>query len=304
MRIYVLGSVNIDRVYRVAHVAAPGETVNAASFEVFPGGKGYNQTTALARAGANVCLVGAIGADGSWLLGDLRAAGADVSRVATTNAPTGHAVIQVADDGANSIVVSAGANALVTVPMLEAGLSFAHEGDFFLAQNETSCVAEGLALAKKKGLLTALNPSPFDDRVSALPLGLVDLFFLNETEGAALSGASRSADPRDMLAVLRSKFPAAGFVLTLGGAGCMVLGRGASAPEKIPAFAVEAADTTAAGDTFTGFFLAALARGASAADAALRASAAAAIAVSRHGAAPSIPTARETDLFLSSRSRQ
>ena len=175
MRIYVLGSVNIDRVYRVGHVTAAGETQSASSFEVFPGGKGYNQTTALARAGANVCLVGAIGANGSWLLGDLRSAGADVSRVATTNSPTGHAVIQVDGSGANAIVVSPGANALVARPMLEAGLSFSHAGDFFLAQNETSCVAEGLELAKKKGLVTFLNPSPFDAAAAALPLGLVDV---------------------------------------------------------------------------------------------------------------------------------
>ena len=299
MRIYVLGSVNIDRVYTLDHLVAPGETEAASSFAVHPGGKGYNQTIALARAGANVCLVGAIGADGSWLLGDLRSAGADVSRVATTRSPTGHAVVQVDDAGANGIVVSAGANALVTVPMLEAGLSFSHEGDFFLAQNETSCVAEGLALARKKGLTTVLNPSPFDDRAASLPLDLVDVFVVNETEGAALSGASASTDPRDMLALLRAKFPAAGFVLTLGGRGCAVLSRGASAPDLVPAFDVRAVDTTAAGDTFVGYWLAAVSRGASPRDAAVRASAAAALSVTRPGAAPSIPAASEVDRFLS-----
>lgn len=301
MRTYVLGSVNIDRVYRVRRIAAPGATVNASSFELFPGGKGYNQTIALARAGANVCLVGAIGADGSWLLGDLRSAGADVSRVATTRAPTGHAVVQVDDAGENGIVVSAGANALVTVPMLEAGLSFSHAGDFFLAQNETSCVAEGLTLAKRKGLVTVLNPSPYDERVAALPLDLVDVFVVNETEGAALSGASASTDPRDMLALLRARFPEAGFVLTLGGRGCAVFDRSASAPEFLPAFGVEAVDTTAAGDTFVGYWLAAVSRGVSPSASARRASAAAALAVTRRGAAPSIPSASEVDDFLAKR---
>lgn len=149
MRVFVLGSVNIDRVYKLDHIVVPGETETASSFDLYPGGKGFNQTTALAKAGALVALVGAVGADGSWLLVPLREAGADTARVSTIGSTTGHAVIQVDRNGSNCILVYPGANGRITQAQLVAGLSYAHPGDVFLVQNETSCVAEGIRLAKE-----------------------------------------------------------------------------------------------------------------------------------------------------------
>ena len=298
MRIFVLGSVNIDRVYRLDHFVAPGETETADSFALHAGGKGYNQATALAKAGALVNLIGAVGADGKWLLVPLREAGVDTTRVLTIGSTTGHAVIQVDKDGRNNIFILPGANRLLTPAQLEAGLSYAHEGDIFLAQNETSCVAEGIRQAKAKKMVVALNPSPFDARIAELPLELVDVFLVNEIEAAALANRASAADPFSLLASLRTKFPAARFVLTLGDKGALHAAPGTAEPDAVAGRAVAAADTTAAGDTFTGYFLAALSRGVAPAAALERANAAAAIAVTRPGAAPSIPDKREVDSYL------
>lgn len=300
MRIFVLGSINIDRVYRLDHLVAPGETETSTAFDLYPGGKGFNQTTALAKAGALVALVGAVGADGSWLLVPLREAGADTTRVSTIGPTTGHAVIQVDRDGRNSIIVLPGANARITGAQLAAGLSYAHPGDIFLAQNETSCVAEGIRLAKEKRMTVALNPSPFDERIAALPLDLVDIFLVNEIEAAALAGMPAGSDPGAALVSLRIKYRDARFVVTMGEKGAISSGPGGAAPVSVPAFPVDAVDTTAAGDTFTGYYLAAVSRGASEADALKRAAAAAAIAVTRPGAAPSVPSRKEVDAFLAS----
>jgi len=298
MRIFTLGSINIDRVYRLDHFVAPGETETADSFDVFPGGKGYNQTMALARAGALVSLIGAVGSDGSWLLVPLREAGVDTTRVTTIGSTTGHAVIQVDHEGRNNILVFPGANGRITKPMLVAGLSFAHPGDVFLTQNETACTAEGIRLAKDKGMTVALNPSPFNERIAALPLDLVDVFLVNEGEACALAGKPAGTDPGAALVALRIKYRAARFVLTLGEKGVIFSGPDSPAPISVPARTVPVADTTAAGDTFTGYYLAAISRGRSEREALERATAAAAICVSRRGAAPSVPVAREVDAYL------
>ena len=298
MRVFNLGSINIDRVYTLDHLVAPGETETADDFAVYPGGKGFNQTMALARAGAQVCLVGAIGSDGTWLLVPLREAGADTSRIATVGSTTGHAVIQVDREGRNSIVVLRGANGRITPAHLAAGLSFAHPGDLFLTQNETACTEEALRLAKEKKMVVALNPSPFDERILALPLDLVDIFLVNEGEAAALAGMRPGAEPGAALVALRIKYRHAKFVLTLGDKGVISSSPESPAPVTLPARKVEAVDTTAAGDTFTGYYLAALSRGLPEREALERATAAAAISVTRRGAAPSVPDRREVDAYL------
>ena len=302
MRVFVLGSVNIDRVYKLDHIVVPGETETASSFDLYPGGKGFNQTTALAKAGALVALVGAVGADGSWLLVPLREAGADTARVSTIGSTTGHAVIQVDKNGSNCIFIYPGANGRITNAQLVAGLSYAHPGDVFLVQNETSCVAEGIRLAKEKRMTVALNPSPFDEQgrrgCFEPSADLVDLFLVNEIEAAGLAGLPAGSDPGAALVALRIKYRDARFVVTMGEKGAISSGPGGAAPVSVPAFKVDAVDTTAAGDTFTGYYLAAISRGASEEEALKRAAAAAAIAVTRPGAAPSVPDKKEVDSFL------
>lgn len=283
MDVWNLGSVNVDRVYSVDHVVAPGETGSASALAELPGGKGFNQSVALARAGARVHHVGAVGPDGAHLVSMLAELGVDTAHLATAAEPTGHAIIQVDKDGRNAIVVFAAANGAVRADAVRAALAGAKPGDLLLCQNETSAVADAMREAKARGLRVVFNPSPFDAKIAALPLDLVDLFLVNETEEAGLLalGGPAAAAPR---------------VVTRGGDGCESLAPGRD-PVRVPAFRVKAVDTTAAGDTFTGYYLAALAAGLPEEAALRRACAAAAIAVTRPGAAPSVPTAAEVDAF-------
>ena len=286
MTIFNLGSVNIDRAYSLDHIVAPGETISASALRESPGGKGFNQSIALARAGARVSHIGAVGADGAHLVAMLREAGAEVTGIAAVAEPTGHAIIQVDSEGRNSIVVFAAANGSITIDAARAALANAAPGDILLCQNETSAVAETMREAKSRGMRIVFNPSPFDGKIAALPLGLVDLFIVNEAEEAALMALGGAAG--------------AARVVTRGADGCESFAPGRR-PVACASFRVKAVDTTAAGDTFAGYYLAALATGADEAAALRRASAAAAISVTRRGAADSIPSAAVVDAFLADR---
>ncbi len=181
--IYNLGSLNLDRVFRVPHIASPGETLAASSLTTYPGGKGANQSVALARAGARVVHIGRIGTDGQMLRERLADEGVDVRHVVEmSDTPSGQAIIQVDDQGQNSIVILAGANGAITAADIEAALADAPACSWLLAQNETSCVGDAMRLAKQRGLKVAFNPAPADERVRGYPAELVDLWCLNEME--------------------------------------------------------------------------------------------------------------------------
>jgi ribokinase len=306
MRIFNLGSINIDHVYRVDHFVEPGETLSCGSVASFAGGKGFNQTIALARAGAAVTHIGAVGADGRGLVETLTREGVDASAVSVdVNRPTGHAIIQVDPDGQNNIIIAGGANAALTAQWVAKALERAVPGDMLLAQNETTAVAEALRLAHGKGMRTALNPAPMNGRVMTLPLELVDILIVNEIEGAELSrlrGVANTETPESVLDELHRKFPNAQVIMTLGKDGVLAV-EPSGRLHKAAAHRVDALDTTAAGDTFTGFYLAALSRGETVDDALRQASAASAIGVTRRGASPSIPRLDEVRKWLLGRSR-
>lgn len=289
MRILNFGSINIDLVYRVDHFVRPGETIAARSFGRFPGGKGFNQSTALARAKADVCHFGKIGADGLWLRDALAADGADVSRLdVLDDAPTGHAVIQVDDSGQNCIVIEGGANRRFSTDDIRKALDGFGDGDMILVQNETALVADMIDMASAKGMAVAFNPAPMTAEVAGYPLDKVDLFFVNETEAAELSGGVADTSPSSMLDALGRRFPKATIVLTLGARGAVAREPGGS-DVFVAARKVAAVDTTAAGDTFIGYFLAERQRNASLAQAMELATAASAWCVAHEGASPSIP---------------
>lgn len=288
MKILCAGSLNIDRVYQVPHFVQAGETLASTGFSQAAGGKGLNQTIALARAGARVRHAGAVGADGALLRQTLRQAGVDDGLLAESDQPTGHAIIQVDPAGQNCILVSAGANGALERGYLSAMLDGCEPGDLLLLQNETNELPWLLREGRRRGLTVAFNPSPVTPALGDYPLDCVDLLILNELEGEALSGES---DPARIPAALRARYPRARVVLTLGGAGSVYEDGRQTLRQAI--FPVRAVDTTAAGDTFTGYFLAWLAEGRPVADALRAASAAAALAVSRPGAAPSIPARQE-----------
>lgn len=295
VKVLSFGSLNLDKVYTVPHFVRPGETMAAVRLEEFCGGKGLNQSIALAKANATVFHAGCVGeADGAVLLDALRASGADVSLVRRLDCPTGHAIIQVNEEGQNCILLCGGANQQVTKEQIDETLSLFEKGDFLVLQNEISELEYLLTAAAKRGMVIVFNPSPMTDALRRLPLELVDYLILNEVEAKDLCGTDAHKD--DYPTLLRARYPHCKIVLTLGEDGCIYQ----DDTQRIcqPAMRVKAVDTTAAGDTFTGFFVAAVCTGTSPAQALLQATCASAIAVGRKGASLSIPTMQEVESFV------
>ncbi len=292
MSILVFGSLNIDHVYQVEHLVRPGETLPSTEYRRFQGGKGANQSVALARAGADVFHAGRIGPEGLWLRDAIAAEGADVTHVGLDDQPTGHAIIQVDPAGENSILLYGGANLTVTSDDAHYVLSHFGEGDWLLLQNEISSLPAILLEATERGLSVAFNPAPMTPEVLSYPLEGVSLFVVNQTEGAALAG-TEDASPETVVRALQARFSKAAILLTLGEDGSLYA-RGGECIQT-PAVAVDAVDTTAAGDTFIGYFLAELLAGESVTQSLVLASRAAALCVTRPGAAVSIPRRSELE---------
>ena len=295
MRILNFGSLNVDYVYRVPHFLQRGETLLSSNRSVFSGGKGLNQSVALARAGLTVCHAGCIGEEGTLLLHALQASGVDTTFVRVRDdVPSGHTVIQNTDDGDNCILLFGGANRSITKEQIDETLTHFEAGDYLVLQNEINLLDYVMLCAHEKGMHVVLNPSPMDESILKLPLETVTFFFVNEIEASQLTGVSR--DDADALAsALQKQFPQAHVIITLGMNGSRYLfGETCIAQDVYP---VQAVDTTAAGDTFTGFFLAGFIEGKTPKEALELASRASAISVTRPGAAPSIPARAEVDRF-------
>lgn len=288
-KIVVFGSVNRDHVYGMDHLVKPGETISSEDFNIYWGGKGLNQAIALARAGGRTFLAAKINpAERPGLEELCKKSGVDVSLLLSSDAPTGHAIIQIDRAGRNGIFVYAGANGTVDGADIERTLSHLDAGDVVLLQNEISCIPEIITAAHARGIQVVLNPSPVSPTIRDWPLELVDTLIVNETEGCTLSG---EREPGEILNWFRSSFPRVSLILTLGEAGSCY--QDAASRLHQPAFPVKAVDTTAAGDTFTGFFLACRMAGQSIRQSLTTAAMASAIAVSRQGATVSIPTMAE-----------
>ncbi len=294
MRALCFGSLNIDYVYQVPHFVGGGETLAAGSLSRFSGGKGLNQSIALARAGLEAWHAGAIGRDGRFLLEELQEAGVRTGYVEVLeDVSTGHAIIQRTPSGENCILLYGGAHRSITPEQVDRGLAGFGPGDALVLQNEISQLPYLAERAKARGMTVALNPSPMEEGLLPL-LPLADYLLLNEIEAAQLCQGLGSALPEaeeDLAAALAAALPSTAVVLTLGPRGSLYadgtrLARQAAVP-------VRAVDTTAAGDTYTGFFLAGALEGWGVEWAMEFAAAAAAIAVTRPGAAPSIPSREE-----------
>ena len=291
MKIVNYGSINLDHVYQVDHIVQPGETLLAADQNLFCGGKGLNQSIALAKAGAEIFHAGVVGEDGDILLDALRAAKVDITHIRRAPGASAHTVIQVDRNGQNCIIVFCGENLRPSEADIDRVLADFAPGDAVLMQNELFNTPLMMRKAAEKGLAIIFNPSPVSREMLSYPLETVSWFLLNEIEGEALTGET---DPGRILDVLAKKFPNGSVVLTLGANGAWAMNRGQRFFQ--PAFEVQAVDTTAAGDTFTGFFLAGISSGMPIPDELRRAAFASSIAVSRKGAADSIPTAEEVSL--------
>jgi ribokinase len=289
MKVLNFGSLNFDHFYEVEHIVHPGETIPSGKYRLACGGKGLNQSVALAHSGANVFHAGKVGRDGEALLACLKAAGVATRYVEITGeAPSGHAIIQVEKNGQNSIIIHGGANRAIRKEDVSRVLGAFEPGDCLLLQNEVSCMAEMIDQAKDQGLTIFLNPAPMDERVAGYPLEKVDYFIINEIEGRDLSGATEA---EAIMAAMRKRFPEAAILLTLGEQGVCYADQSTSL--VVPAEKVHAVDTTAAGDTFIGFFIAQKLAGQPIESCLRTACHAAAICVTRPGAADSIPHLQE-----------
>lgn len=288
MKILNFGSLNIDHVYTVDHFVRPGETLSSQAYHQFVGGKGCNQSIALAHAGAEVYHAGRLGADGAWLRERLARSGVDTSLIALDEGACGHAIIQVNAEGENCIILHGGANLRITEEDAARTISEFGVGDMLLLQNEISAIPAIMALAAERSLRIVFNPAPMHDTVRHYPLELVSSFVVNEVEGADLTGETV---PETILARMRTLYPSAETVLTLGARGALYAG--ADIRLEVAGERVATVDSTAAGDTFIGYYVAGVAAGADAATALRTACRAAAVCVTRPGAADSIPKREE-----------
>lgn len=304
--IVVVGSLNCDLVMRVPSLPKIGETALGTRFDTYVGGKGCNQAIAAARAGARVAMIGCVGRDsyGDRILEALAADEVDTSSVVRDEAAgTGVAQIFVDDAGRNMIGVAPRANFALAPEAIQAAGSLISAARVVLLQLEipVPTVLAAARLARSAGARVILNPAPApaDRSATTALVAAADVVVPNETEAEALCGMSASDEQgvqRSARGILAAG--ASSVVLTLGSRGALVVERSGNA-QRVPAFAVDVVDTTAAGDAFCGALAAALVRGEALFDAAQWASAAGALACTRTGAEPSIPHRTQIDALAS-----
>ena len=292
MKILNYGSLNYDYVYTVPHIAAEGETISAEGMECHLGGKGLNQSVAIARAGSRVYQGGAAGSDGDRFFEFCAANGVSTEFIERMEGACGCAFIQVDSSSENCIVLYSGTNKRQSREHIDQVLESFEEGDLLILQNEINELPYLIDRAYERGMRIVLNPSPYNSQVEESDLNKIEFFLLNEVEGEQISG---SREPEKILSYMKRRFPEAKVVLTLCSQGAVYQ----DSLQKIcqPAFPAPAVDTTAAGDTFTGYFIHGIACQDSVRKSLESAAKAAAIAVSRKGAADSIPWAGEVEAF-------
>ncbi|RCV86045.1 ribokinase [Billgrantia montanilacus] len=293
------GSINLDHVYRVPHLVRPGETIASRAYQVGLGGKGANQSLAMALAGGQVSHWGRLGRQDAWARDRLADVGVNVAHIALVDEPSGHAIIQVDDGGENAIILFPGANHGFVPSELDTLAASARPGEWLLAQNECNALPELFAYARERALSIAFNPAPMTEDMARLPLEDCQLLFVNRVEAAGLVSLPESSDAQTLLAGLRQRLPQTATVLTLGGAGAWYQ----SGEEQCyqPALPVKPMDTTAAGDTFIGYFMAAHQEGKTVAGCLELAAHAAALCVQQFGAAESIPLRADVEQALNQR---
>ena len=287
MTVWNLGSINLDHVYRVPHLPAPGETLAAEALTSGLGGKGANQSIAAARAGARVAHIGRIGAGGGPAGAALAEAGVDVTHVTRSAQATGHAIILVDAAGENSIVIHPGANRDQQTAAIDAALSGAAPGDTLLLQNETDAQVAAAGIARAAGLRVVYSAAPFDADAARAVMPHVDLLALNTVEATALAAA---------LGTAAGALPVAELLITRGSDGAWY--RGPNGTVAVPGVPVTPVDTTGAGDTFLGWFAGRRDVGDDVETALREAAAAAALQVTRPGAAAAIPTRAAVHRFV------
>ncbi len=290
MKALNFGSLNLDYVYRVSHFVQPGETLSVLSQSIFPGGKGLNQSVSLAKAGAEVYHAGCLGKGGAMLEQVLKDSGVKLDYLTAADEIQGNAIIQVDPQGQNSILLFGGSNQCVTTDQIESTFSHFEAGDYLILQNEVNALPDIVNAGFARGMRIFLNPSPFNEKISAVDISRISWLLMNEIEAEQLSG---SEDPEEAWKILHKRYPELSVLVTLGSRGSAAFTEKETVYQD--AFRVKAVDTTAAGDTFTGYFVAGLMQELPLRECLRRASLASAISVTRPGAASSIPTKDEVD---------
>ena len=289
-KILNFGSLNIDYVYSLDHIVKVGETQASLGYQVFEGGKGLNQSVALARSGGTVFHAGKIGKEGLFLKEALEGSGVDCRYLAVDEGANGHAIIQRSASGENCIILYPGANHQIAPEDIDAVLADFSAGDILVCQNEISSMEYLIRSACEKGMQIVWNPSPVTDIVDRIDFNMITWLIINEIEGQVITGEEA---PEKILAVLREKYPQLKVVLTLGEEGSVCQTGDVTLHQN--RFTVPVKDTTAAGDTFLGYFVREVADNGDVASALRLAAMAAAIAVSREGAMPSVPVRSEVE---------
>lgn len=295
MKILNFGSINIDIVFSVDNIVLPGQTIASNKISTFCGGKGANQSVAVAKSKlALIYHAALIGNDGLWIKEKLNSFGVNTDYIVEINEPTGQAFIQVAQDGQNSIVLYSGANKKFTKEYVDSVLNDFGENDWLMLQNEINQLDYIIQKAKEKKMKICFNPAPYDESVLNLPLEEIDLLSVNETEAFGISGSDKIDE---ILQILSDKYPKTAILLTLGEKGSIYLKNNQQV--SFGTYDVSVVDTTAAGDTFIGYFLASSVRGMSPKESLKVATKAASVAIMNQGAMDSIPKIEHLDFMKS-----
>ncbi len=292
-KIVVIGSVNKDIVFSVDRFVQAKETLTSKKMEEFLGGKGLNQAVALKKAYPDVWLVANINKNDQAILRQMEEVDIYTEHVSLVDTNTGTAFIQVDPKGENCILLDKGANHEFTTEKITEVLDLCTKEDIIVLQNEINHLETILVEANNRSIPVVLNPSPIEDNVLQLPLKLVSVLIVNEVEAQALTNIE---DPKESLQKLSTMYIDTTIVLTLGSEGVYCIDKGTLLYQ--PSEKVEAVDTTAAGDTFLGYFVASLMNKIPLDQAIKKANIAAAISVTRVGASSSIPTEDEVNKLL------
>ena len=290
MKVLNFGSLNYDYVYEVDHFTEPKETQLSLSYIRNFGGKGLNQSIALAKAGLDVYHAGRVGSDGQDFIDYLNEYNVDTTYLMKdNNEATGHAIIEVCK-GQNRILLHGGANQAVDEKQIDEVLNHFDDNDVLLIQNEISSLAYLIEKANEKGMMIVFNTAPMNDKVFTYPLDKIDIFVVNEIEAAQLINKD-TKDIEIIIEELRKNYEDKIIVLTVGEEGSYYIDKNTIYHQNI--YEVEAVDTTAAGDTFTGFFLASYLKDKDIKKAMDLAAKASSITVQGKGAAMSIPSIKD-----------
>lgn len=288
IKVLNIGSINIDYVYQMKAFVKAGETVASTRMDTYLGGKGANQSVALAKAGVAVRHAGNIAKTDGWIIDQLSGWGVDTRFIFDDYETTGHAIIQVDSEGENAIFLHGGANLEFTESQIIELLSHYNKGDILILQNEINLVPFIIKEAHKRGLQIFVNPAPMTHKVKSWPLEMIDFLVINESEGAALSGKQEDKEIIDKLLL---DYPDTNIIYTMGSNGSIYTDKNQQINQA--AEQVMAVDTTSAGDTFIGYFIAGIVRGLSIRECLEQATKASAVTVTRAGGAVSIPLMEE-----------